>query len=945
MWVLRCALIILDLVIAVSACGIGVHIQILSRIYPHLSPTVQTQSSYSIPGAFFPDAFYSCMGLSEAAEAAHWPPFLHAAASYYHSVYGSDNDLGGAGLRSFLFGQLTHQIADVSWHSLGVDQGLLMAMALREFGGDYLSAHSTLDTGGDFIMMERLLRTQPNLEWLTQRWSIPSRDIRAIFQSMGFSVSRTSLEYCMARGVAALTAEINVAHTMYPSYAKKSKILMDGLEDYFLGGLQEMATSIVKCLKNLDSWLANGPDEDPWSLCQVFAGKAPSTTHYPQFKDSDTEEQEHLHEYASVSETLRPYIDIIMPTLSTHTSPDGETTYIDFPEVELDEENQSGASSQTSFQIGEQKLSQSAAAGSAITLSTGMTASRFGSAFAVGNFRGEDVGPCIAISAPYEFVDETGSNDGAVYVIPLADIESMFLASEDAIDSDVNKRLKQYKLQLPMLDIAHPARRAAVNFTLPRQFGAALTAVTYYNVTLLAVSSPGISTIDIFSGSDHLMSVLPPSQGSTTAYGASGRKLFGTTLTVYDVDKDGVSDLIVSAPESDISSAVKEQGEIMILSGKEISAAITQGVSAVAMDTIRLSRLLRPSGFLNDDQSTFSEISAATVPQFELFGSQVAFTSMTPNPTGSVVGSEIAYIGSEGAGAVFGFDLANGTPLFAMLPQLGVNRTLSGFGGGVLLTGEISGLGEWVLVGSPNESLLDKSKQPRRGKRAPNEFAQTGVCYLYLVRRGADGVPLPPKLLSYIIADSDDMQFGKFGYAGSKVVVANPTSEDSSTSTLQNVVFISSPYMESGAGAVWKISIEDVVYMTSAVESVSTTVCTDKARERLLAAGVKFYGREDLRIDDEDLILSGNIDAAFSVQIMSVRATVQGTRNNRQIESWFGKSIAAVSTTSMSVSNSASISGNMGYLFVGMPMLGFGSMGASIDQQLVGGVSVYPVTY
>lgn len=98
-------------------------------------------------GAFFPDAFYSCFNNSEAAEAAHWPPFLAAGVVYWKNKYGNQNSLNESytqdqlALKAFLFGAFTHQVADVSWHSLGMKQGLLSMLAADQFGGNINDAH------------------------------------------------------------------------------------------------------------------------------------------------------------------------------------------------------------------------------------------------------------------------------------------------------------------------------------------------------------------------------------------------------------------------------------------------------------------------------------------------------------------------------------------------------------------------------------------------------------------------------------------------------------------------------------------------------------------------------------------------------------------------------------------------------------------------------------
>lgn len=236
--------------------------------------SVLKEASYLRAGAFYPDAFYGCMGQSDAAEAAHWPPFLYEGAKLVRErrAIGSDTSK----LEAFLVGVLTHQVSDVSWHSLGIHQGLLCAMADREFDGDYDSAHSCLDTGGDMIQMHKLISSEDNYDWLFDPWDYSLTDIQGILQPLGYHITRPQLSYCMSRGQAALKAEKNVAEAGYRMYARRSPFLYDELNDYYAGGMKDMHQQIAECLPNLLSWFKNAPNTtDPYDICQVFDGMRP----------------------------------------------------------------------------------------------------------------------------------------------------------------------------------------------------------------------------------------------------------------------------------------------------------------------------------------------------------------------------------------------------------------------------------------------------------------------------------------------------------------------------------------------------------------------------------------------------------------------------------------------------------------------------------------------
>ncbi|KAJ1204292.1 hypothetical protein NDU88_008073, partial [Pleurodeles waltl] len=101
-------------------------------------------------GSVYPDAFYPSIckegRYHDVSEDTHWAPFLNTSVNYIRSNYpqpwGEDTEK----LVAFLFGIASHMVADVSWHSLGIEQGFLRTMGSIDFHGSYADAHSV----GDF---------------------------------------------------------------------------------------------------------------------------------------------------------------------------------------------------------------------------------------------------------------------------------------------------------------------------------------------------------------------------------------------------------------------------------------------------------------------------------------------------------------------------------------------------------------------------------------------------------------------------------------------------------------------------------------------------------------------------------------------------------------------------------------------------------------------------
>jgi glycosylphosphatidylinositol phospholipase D len=50
-----------------------------------------------------------------------------------------------------MFGFVSHQVADVTWHSLGIQQGFLQTMDKVNFHGSFSAAHTVGDPGGDMV--------------------------------------------------------------------------------------------------------------------------------------------------------------------------------------------------------------------------------------------------------------------------------------------------------------------------------------------------------------------------------------------------------------------------------------------------------------------------------------------------------------------------------------------------------------------------------------------------------------------------------------------------------------------------------------------------------------------------------------------------------------------------------------------------------------------------
>lgn len=345
----------------VSAAGIAVHLNIASRLKYHLPFDVSSYQAEYNAGSFHPDAFYNCFGQSLAAENAHWPPFLKEAIDYYKEEY-TLNGRQNLELKAFIYGVFTHQVADVSWHSLQSYQGLLKFISEAEFDGDITNAHNFIDTAGDFIILSKELENLPEnirrelLNAHQQKWKYPVEDIVKIHHRMGFfGIDASNLKFCMDRGHSALQGEVALVlseRTFKKRLSinlKESPLMEAVMASYYYGGLDEIVSTLQLCIRELDRWFMGEEIQDSWTICQPVFKKHPIET-------SEIELTTHDH---SILEVTR--------------QSDEDPIYI----------------------------------------SSGVPNSRFGTSIQTGDFLGEQT---LVISAPYE------DNVGSVYMMTLRDI-------------------------------------------------------------------------------------------------------------------------------------------------------------------------------------------------------------------------------------------------------------------------------------------------------------------------------------------------------------------------------------------------------------------------------------------------------------------------------------------------------------------------------------------
>uniref|UniRef100_F6RP30 Phosphatidylinositol-glycan-specific phospholipase D n=1 Tax=Ornithorhynchus anatinus TaxID=9258 RepID=F6RP30_ORNAN len=233
-------------------CGISTHIEIAHRAleFFHLESgrvnyrelLLKHQDAYQA-GSVYPDSFYPqfCkLGkFHEVSEDTHWAPFLNASVRYVRENFPLPWEQDTEKLVAFLFGISSHMVADVSWHGLGIEQGFLRTMGAIDFHGSYSEAHRAGDFGGDVLSQFEF-----NFNYLSRGWYVPVRDLVGIYEELYGReevITQDVIADCTYLQFLELFGEILAVSKLYPTFARKSPFMVDQFQEYFLGGLDDMA--------------------------------------------------------------------------------------------------------------------------------------------------------------------------------------------------------------------------------------------------------------------------------------------------------------------------------------------------------------------------------------------------------------------------------------------------------------------------------------------------------------------------------------------------------------------------------------------------------------------------------------------------------------------------------------------------------------------------------
>ncbi|XP_066480549.1 phosphatidylinositol-glycan-specific phospholipase D [Tiliqua scincoides] len=308
-----------------TSCGLSTHIEIAHRALEFFGQQegnvdyrkllLNHQDAYQA-GSLYPDAFYSVICKNgifhQVSEDTHWAPFLNVSIHYIRKNYPQPWEEGTEKLVAFLFGIASHMVADVSWHSLGVEQGFLHAMAAMDFHGSYSEAHTAGDFGGDVLSQFEL-----DFNYLETSWYVPVKDLMSIYEEYYGKevITEGTIVDCTYLLLLQLCGEMITVSKLYSFYAKKSPFLVDKFHEYFLGGVDDMAFSSNNIFQLTSQMLNYGSS--------FYKNSFLNRLNYLQFRNS------------AVVKNWRKVLDVTQKQSSSHITKPNATYFLKTPYARL----------------------------------------------------------------------------------------------------------------------------------------------------------------------------------------------------------------------------------------------------------------------------------------------------------------------------------------------------------------------------------------------------------------------------------------------------------------------------------------------------------------------------------------------------------------------------------------------------------------------------------
>ncbi|KAI8970509.1 hypothetical protein BDB01DRAFT_815445 [Pilobolus umbonatus] len=541
-----------DLVVIDSTVHNEVTFNSLEKFQPntmtekYYKQTMLESPSYTQAGSFFPDWGYQCLGYNQQSEDAHWPTFIKTAINYIREVYDHSifhTDTHVKGLISFVFAIMSHDMADVKWHSLGgLADYFIVAMGNSDFHGNIKDSHFAADAGAEFT-----LRHSNDLSYLNQTWQVPVKDLieiyKRLYASSSIKRSRVPLEshliYCMKAAFAASKIDKEFGKMMFGYYGSKSPFLVEELYDYNRGGLHDLSESVSRCYSELINAFENGAIiEHPDVLCASYFNTDNVLSNDKCLGDKNTKNEaedaityEYYDEHSGIFTITRSnhnqvtFDDTFQLPVTTYAGSRGDNPLIliqSTDNLSFEISNLPGSHCQSLNDNGLNDLYGLTLILPAPTVSMGYHTVK-------GDFNGDDLQD-MAISAPYHINDDRST--GAVFI----------LNGTEALINDLRNDSNRY------YDIRDVSTVGLNGYDQGGRFGWSMATIDINEdgIDDLAVSAPFSQggSVFIYLGRLHIGLLDKPD----IRINIQGQEALGTKLFGADVYKNGFKDLLIGCP-------------------------------------------------------------------------------------------------------------------------------------------------------------------------------------------------------------------------------------------------------------------------------------------------------------------------------------------------------------------------------------------------------------
>jgi FG-GAP repeat len=786
-------------------------------------------------------------------------------------------------------------------------------IAATDFDGDIKAAHDLIDSGGDTLFAKRYSDIEGGSDWISREWKVPIDDLVEIYKRLEMDVSPTTMRFCVIRGLAAVQASVRLGPAVHDEVADRSKTLVNQLDSYYLGGIDEMSARAAACWSGLLEWFVEGhASDDAWEICDVFkriaenGGSGPIKHLHPTYSGEGFSSKtipgrwdalpEPVQRWASrfesklfglinryragSSEVYSLDETSIARSWGAHLSRKPNPPQKDVTKQEAafnrapstDEGIKSEAHSKTKPY---QPHNAPRFGDSPTYLTTYQPFSQFGTSLAVGRFSLYDPGDIqVAVGAPLETEDSLQPNAGSVYVMSLKDVADSF---QPPYDIGTMHDVVGFTDRL-LSDFSHTQHRLSRSRDYPsarvdERFGTATIGWRIGNDTFIVNSSPGpqlyigpqlpqdlapSGKITIFKGSETILEI--DLRGAQL--GQIGTRQFGTTLAVADVDGDGVDELIVGSPESDgwrsdgCERAILQASEGLVTIVKldvPTSRARSPFAKAPRLSIVDLQH--NPVVIHDIEPEAESDllvtVTALSMPDFTK--REEDCRSNTYDRFGdsvtSLIGQHLLVVGAPGRDEVFLLRTAQHPG--AVSDDPGENPQHLSVVEAIRgpLPGSNFGQGKLATGESQEHGVTWLAIA------APDEevdkLSQAGVVRIYSTSLGLTDPP-DFQLEAELVADPPE-RFGKFGLT--------------MVEGQKNGLYIGSAFAFEEKGGVWWVDVEDILGQVRSFESKSPLVGMEQQplRDSENVSAIPRYGVRELLIGAESLAHFGHSLAAASI--------------------------------------------------------------------------------